>query len=62
MDDQSSRSAAPSISEAESEAARSLEPRLRDYLQINSDVYNFVGLCLAERQMLVFETWPRHER
>jgi hypothetical protein len=46
MDDQSSRSAARSIAEAESGAARALEPRLRDHLQINSDVYNFFGLVL----------------
>jgi hypothetical protein len=35
-----------SISELEAEAASLLIPKLRDHLQINSDVYNFVGHVL----------------
>ena len=46
MDDQNSRAPSRPISEAEAAAARSLEPRLKDHLQINSDVYKFVGLVL----------------
>lgn len=46
MNDQSSLSLVRAISEAESEASRTLEPELKDHLQINSDVYNFIGLAL----------------